>query len=455
MAFKKNYLDEDDSKNLGSGGIITAPGAQSGAPAGGGQAPAAGSGWDNLQQYLDVNAGQTGGLSDAFVGANQKVIDGTSIGKDLVEQTTKDVDKWSADEKKAKELANTIRTADLTGFDATGYKGIAGKTYVKPNYGTDLKATVDGKDLGYGDVLKSFANASDSVKNATDYGTQKATLQTEFGGSGNYGSGASALDTFMLRADPNSKQAIKTFQDTNKDYLVDPAAGRSAKFNEQVGGKLDGFFGERASAFDLAKGDMSKAVVDRRAAIEGSAGSALTALTAAKEAERQAEIDKYVEQATAAGLDPATLDFSQFGSISGVDEADALSQTDWDALASLEGLDGGESKFKGQTRGDAVSSFDTTKADKAINDATAAKLLQEYITNAEGSAEALKDAMDKGLITEAILAKFNRDLPPGATTLSMNNLQARLNPGTPTVGGDTASATSNFGATVTGKKKLW
>jgi hypothetical protein len=135
MAYKKNYLDEEQGQGAQAGGAgagqILAGNSGSGPTP---QQPSKGSGWTNLSTYLDMNQGQTQGLADTYAGANKQVVD-KAIGTDLVKSVQED-STWSAPINQAKGVTDQIKSGDVTKVDANQFKTIQGSQYQKPqNYG--------------------------------------------------------------------------------------------------------------------------------------------------------------------------------------------------------------------------------------------------------------------------------------------------------------------------------
>lgn len=366
MAFKKNYLDEQmqGQQPGGSGGILA--GNSGSGPSQ--QPSAAGSGWTNLNTYLDMNKGQTEGLANTYNDANQQVVDSAkAIGSDLVKKTQEDAT-WSAPITQAKDMTNQIRSGDLSKVDANQFKTIQGSSYQKPQDYSKLN--------GYGDVIGAFSKAAERVDNADDYGTQQTTLRDQFGKQNpRYNSGMATLDTFLLRADPQAAARTAQFKEQNKDYgsLKTPdgkPAGISNRFNSDVSGVLDNFFGGKEAEFNAAKQDLSGAVGQRRGAIESAITPEMIAARKAEiDAANLAKADELSRKAKESGVVTSRKDFEKYGSSKGVlDAADLMSDADLEALSYLESLDGGRSFVQDQARGDYGVSFDEEAAMKWIND---------------------------------------------------------------------------------------
>jgi hypothetical protein len=357
MAYKKDPLEEDGAP-IGGAGVIA------GNSAGGGTTQAApastGSGWTNLNKYLEMNKGQTGGLSDSFIGNNQKTVD-KAIGSDLVKATKED-SQWSEPINKATNLSNEIRTGDVSNVDPTKFKSVLGSNYNKPQSFNQLE--------GYKDVLGNFSKAADRIDNIQDYGSQKATLTEEFTKDYTpYNSGMGTLDTFLLRGDKEASARTREFQEANRQYgsTRDESGNRtpgiSQAFQNKVVNPLTSFFDSQESAFNTAKGDLTKAVGDRRTAIER---SVTPEMIAARRNELAASNPNLVnEYITNKNISTNSRDdLGQFLSSRGtLDEADLLSDSDWQTLAALEALDGSRSRIQDQQRGDFSTYFDSEAAD--------------------------------------------------------------------------------------------
>jgi hypothetical protein len=184
------------------------------------------------------------------------------------------------------------------------------------------------------------------------------------------------LDTFLLRGDKDAQAQTAAFKDKYKDYgstkNADGTKGNSVKFQKDVTGVLDNFFTGQEGAFNTAKGDMLGAVGQRRSAIESSVTpEMIAARKAAIDAGTGSSAESMFEQAKKAGIITNRNTFDQFGKTQGTfDAADLLSDADWNALAALEGLDGGRSGIQDQARGDYGVSYDTDAATNWIRDNT-------------------------------------------------------------------------------------
>lgn len=466
MAFKRNFLDDPKQQGqaLGTGGIIGA-GAKNdqASPA---PQQTAGSGWANLQQYLDANKGETGGLVDTFVGANNRSIDkAKGIGDDLVKKVSED-EKYTEQERKAKGLTDTLKSGDVTKIDVNDYNNTAGGTYAY-NKDTYDYGNINYDGLGYGNVLKAFSDAGNNVKNATNYDSQKSMLQTEFGGMGNYGAGASTLDTFLMRGDASSKGAIQNFQDANKSYIADPGKN-SAEFDSRVKGNLDTFFDEKADAFKTAQAGLGTARDERVKSYNDTINARLSDMSLGDNSSGYLDAAKGAYDAELSNLGLSgyggDVDFSKFLSANEKFGAEDIATDDeWAALAALEDL-GAAKTLDSTKRGDQRYTFDQAGADEARASAVDSAwmgLVNQFNQGNAKAAEDLKRALDTGVLTQAVLDRISPNLPPGPTSLSVNNLKDRiLNPnditsGVGNVTGAVGGAGQNAWNTATGKKKLW
>lgn len=203
MAYVSQYLtDEDKAKQQAGGGVsttnqsdaYTSPGGSTGAP----PAPAAssGSGFVNLQQYLDQNQGAGARTADA-------------ITKPLAQQA--DAFKTTADQtvKNAGAAFNAAGGADQSGSIQTALKAdptvaytaasdFLGKGYTGPAAG----------DLSAG-LSADASRLSDSLGKVDGVDATKAALQDTYGKSGGpYTSGFSELDNFLVHGDAGGRAKL-------------------------------------------------------------------------------------------------------------------------------------------------------------------------------------------------------------------------------------------------------
>lgn len=180
--------DEEQQGTPGAGGQVLA--GSGGAKTGTGQV--AGTGFTNLQKYLDANKGQGAGIAGDIVGQGQQAVDAERAKADASATAWGDT---------GVQQANDAATNASSVYDTTANALKADPNY---RYSGDVWGTTYGgpqeaqKVDGYNDLDKAYQNVKNTATSfANDRMTQQAGLQNKYG----YGSGFAALDTFLGRQD--------------------------------------------------------------------------------------------------------------------------------------------------------------------------------------------------------------------------------------------------------------
>lgn len=269
MASQRNFLDDEDG-NSGQSTSLESGLIGGGAPAPQAGGAAQGSGWTNLQQYIDTNKGAGGAMAD-------KALDGTTteIGKtnDTVnawaksaEERTKAAtkqDTWSdkITGKSADEINQTFANPDA--FNA--WKGLSG--YLGPADATG--------DTGYGATAAASKNTQDKIDNANTYEGQQGLMKDAFSKDNTrYNSGFGALDTFVARADAPEK--FTAFQDTNKGFS-DGMTKASTGINTGIAGAKVTGAANHKSAMDAISGRIAGLNQDATTRADGQNAATLAA----------------------------------------------------------------------------------------------------------------------------------------------------------------------------------
>jgi hypothetical protein len=188
-------IDELEQQKLagGAGGSVLAGNGGAAQPVGQSNT---GSGFTNLQKYLSANQGQGGQLADSMIGQGQGIVDaGNKVANE-------NADTWAAGQIKdiqgnASEVAGGYDTAAADIRAQPLNLDLASST---PDLKFDTTGAADRK--GYNDLDAAYQKAiTDGNTYATDFNTQNAGMQKQFG----YGSGFGALDTFLGRQDGKEK----------------------------------------------------------------------------------------------------------------------------------------------------------------------------------------------------------------------------------------------------------
>jgi hypothetical protein len=181
----------------GSGGAASPTGQQQ-----------AGSGFTNLQKYLEANQGQGGGLANVITTEGQKQVDtGVKAANDASQAWASGV---------ISDANNAAQpTVDLYSKGAQAYNNTSGSdsSYLDnadinaaKSAGNYTGLTDVTKAAGYNDLDKAYQNVKNQATGyANDYNAQKGLLQKTYG----YGSGFGALDTFLARQD--GKQQLQNW----------------------------------------------------------------------------------------------------------------------------------------------------------------------------------------------------------------------------------------------------
>ena len=323
MATKKDFLDEQDPNNQSTSLEASAAG---GGPtgAGGVQAKPQGSGWTNLQTYLDANAGQGGQLANAVTKTTQDRVNTADSNAKLWE----DAAKTRVDQNTRKEgvdgqdaWSNVIRngSADkVAGIDQNAFNGWKQLS----NYWGDKTAEAD---KGYGDVYGQTQQAKQDIQGAQSYDGQKVLADKAFNQNGRYTRGMGTLDTFLMRGDQAGQQALQGFQDRNKDF------GSNLT---KATGNVNAYIGGADQRGQQAYNNVLQAIADRRNSIQTDAQGRLpTLVDQANTAATQQVLDRY----KGTGFKPSTgVPVSR---AEDVNWTDALGDPDLAALNTLAGID--------------------------------------------------------------------------------------------------------------------
>lgn len=208
-------INEEEDKNVnqtgqglntsGQAGVVGAGGAPAGATqstAGGGQA---GSGWTNLQTYLDVNKGQGGQLADQV---------GTDVNNKVEDFKKTDV---SGAINEIGQAAGTTE-ADEIKKDVAANAGKA-KTFLNQGFGakqvTDYTAPINA----------TAASVKDNLNQLNDQNYQKGALQKLNNKQGNYTGGFGALDSFILNGDEQGREKLSGIQKSGNDAVGSTMSG--------------------------------------------------------------------------------------------------------------------------------------------------------------------------------------------------------------------------------------
>lgn len=196
------YVQDEELKKqqqAAGGQVLAGSGGAAGA------SKASGTGWTNLQSYLDANQGNTGGIATSvnnamnkeFEGAAKAADDSARAWGDSAVKQAQAADQSEAMRAGATDYSNTIRQTN--------------QTYQGPKQGSDVG--------GYNDLEKNYKTAEQAADKYTGYSGMKQGLASQ----NNYGSGFGALDAFLgtrreMPAIQAQANANKTSLQTNGVY---------------------------------------------------------------------------------------------------------------------------------------------------------------------------------------------------------------------------------------------
>jgi hypothetical protein len=228
MAYRTNLLNEQDQKLIApstpSSGVFTAS-AATGTPQGNqaatpSSAPAQGTGFVNLEQYLGANKGVGMGLASTVAGQAKEAEFGAELSKTTGGYSQAATQSQQASAKKAEELSKGLGEKPMETVQAAGE--FIGESYAGPTadpYQAQAKATQQ-------------AQAQRLERLGTDIGQQQA-LQEAFSGQQGYGSGFSQLDQFLLAANPQARGNLQAKQTEQKQRMSEAGQAAQKTLSEQ------------------------------------------------------------------------------------------------------------------------------------------------------------------------------------------------------------------------------
>lgn len=318
-----NDLNEEQKKAAEGGGLNTsgtagtisggATGASTTASGAGGAS--AGSGWTNLQSYLDVNQGQGGKLADQ-VGqdANNQVDKFKSTDASSV---VGEIGKAAGTEQKDKIVSNVAgNIGDAKSFLGQGFGAKQVTDYTAP-----VQATAD--------------SVKGTLSQLNDQNYQKGTLQKLNNKQGNYSGGFGALDSFILSGDAKGREQLSNIQQTGTG-AVDSKLGDYTKQISDARASAKSLFDANQQAVKDAGKNQYGSILNQ-AALNAKAKSGESKTTAAN-AINQRRLEA-IQGDSGLGTDDTAGDAFLKGA--DLSATDVLTDADVTALNSLAGLDPG------------------------------------------------------------------------------------------------------------------
>lgn len=399
----KNIFNQEDEEELGQKTTNLASGVIGGStPTTSPGSTAKGTGWTNLQQYLDTNKGAGGAMVDAQLKGVNEEIGSTkeSINQwaDTAQKRAQDSmrkDEWSSKiaGKSADEISNTFRDpSQAQAFDA--WKKLQ-------DYWGASDATAD---EGYKNVFDASGKVDGKIKSANTWEGQNQLSKDAFGkqaadkGS-RYTGGMGMLDTFVARGDAGNK--YDSFQKNNEGF-GNNLKDASSKVNTSI------------AAAKTQGGANYKTVMDTIAdRIQGIQGEQDARAKAINDASRSEGLR--VQEGLRGGYNKEFTfpdDISVDTYVRKVGGSDVANQAEIDALNALGGLDddvstggyskgSGEGGFDWQTYQDEVGKrFADWSKDRPLADTRIKKgdLIDQMIPGAYENQSSKVQSNDNGII---------------------------------------------------------
>lgn len=233
MAYASSYLTDEEKKKADaqagvntSGVIEGTAGAGTSAGMAEQQAKAPGTGFVNLQQYLDMNKGAGAGIAGKVTEDVNKAADTYSTtAQQKLEQGKEKFSEASKSGQASQIRSSIVSDADQNKQAAQDFLGAG---YAGPR-ATDLAAP----------LAADRTKLQSDLSKVGDLEQQQANLQKAYGGTGNYSSGYGLLDSFILQGDQSGRDKINqvkgraaevgsTFDTTSSKLKAEEEAARNA-----------------------------------------------------------------------------------------------------------------------------------------------------------------------------------------------------------------------------------
>lgn len=218
MAYVQDEELKKQQQQAAGGQVLAGSGGAAGA------SKASGTGWTNLQSYLDANQGNTGGIATSVNNAMNKEFEGAAKAADESAKA------WGDGAVKQAQAADQSEAMRAGATDYSNTIKQTNQTYQGPKQGSDVE--------GYNDLEKNYKAAEQAADKYTGYSGMKEGLASQ----NNYGSGFGALDAFLgvrrempaIQAQANANKAGLKAEDgryrgmAEADSRVQAAAKQSA-----------------------------------------------------------------------------------------------------------------------------------------------------------------------------------------------------------------------------------
>lgn len=267
MATRFNLQEEDQkliAPSTPSSGVFTAGGATGTPSPNQAATPSStpGTGFTNLQQYLGANVGEGAGLASAVAGQGREAQFGRELSKAEGSFGQAALGSQQATGKKAEELSKGLQEKPMETAAQAGE--FVGESYAGPtadSYQAQVKAAQQAQQAR----LQGLG---------TQVGQQQA-LQEAFKGEQGYGTGFSALDQFLLSANPQARGALEAQTKEQEKRMQSAGEAAQKTLSEQQKAAQERFKQQQETVKGAAKerftktaSDVDKALAKRMAEAE-------------------------------------------------------------------------------------------------------------------------------------------------------------------------------------------
>lgn len=227
MAYQSYFPNEDQKKKdqtgSGASAVISGGGSQSSTPAASG-----GSGFVNLDKYLNANAGQSQGLADTVTGG---VKDQVKQQQDTVAKLNEEAQKEIEQKNKSQVTGNLVDESGKAKADNVQEWAKGASDVINSDYKYGLADATQGK---VNEAITNYGNVKNTLENVDDRNYQQQALKNAYNKQGNYTSGFGALDTFLLNADQSSRDQINATKALGQNFNYDPINNETLKGYEDA-----------------------------------------------------------------------------------------------------------------------------------------------------------------------------------------------------------------------------
>lgn len=251
MAYASTYQTEEEKKKLEEG--VNTSGIVGGTTAGGTAAGAAeqpqktpGTGYVNLQQYLDVNKGAGAKLASTVTEEANKAADTYKTAADKALEESKN--KYGQTVQDATQKASQVKSGIVQDADVNRN---AAKDFLGAGFGGP-----QAQDFTAG-LAADKGRVQSQLSSVTDINNQQAALQKNYGKQGNYTQGYGLLDSFLLQGDESGRQQIEATKNRANEVAKTYDSTAQAIASQEQKAKAD-FDASKKSIVDTAAQEKAK-----------------------------------------------------------------------------------------------------------------------------------------------------------------------------------------------------